>query len=248
MGKSMTDKLVSVLIPTIKGREHFLERAVKSVKNQTYKNVEIIIVNEGKPAQEQRNIGVRRANGEYIAFLDDDDFWADQNYLSTMVDMLEKHGAVMASCAYFDERINKIRIPFAENTQDLLLSFSNIETSATIFTKDVYKKAGGVDMRLKSGHNHDLFYRISKLGKFITVYKSMVVKGFTGEGIGTSRINKIQGYVMFHWKFRKDILKLPVEKLLFVLLKFIITFTIFVTFPNIRSMLYEKVLTKIKGV
>ena len=250
----MTDKLVSVIIPTINGREHLLERAVKSVKNQTYKNVEIIIVNEGKPAQEQRNIGVGGANGEYIAFLDDDDYWVDKKYLETMISYMErtkdmrKRKLAMLSCAYYDEKIGKIRVPKARNSTDLLISFSNFETSATVFRKDAYYDAGGLDIRFRSEQNHDLFYRISKVGKFGIIEKPMVVKGFIGSSIGTNRINKIQGYVMFHWKFRKDILKLPVEKLLFVLLKFIITFTVFVTFPNIRSMLYEKVLTKIRGV
>ena len=92
---------VSVIIPTY-NRAHLLGRAIKSVINQTYKEFEIIIVDDGstdntqeviKKYQEQdkrvRNIrhkknkgypealntGIKVSKGEYIAFQDDDDKW-----------------------------------------------------------------------------------------------------------------------------------------------------------------------------
>jgi len=232
-------KKVSVVIPTVEGREKLLKRALQHVEKQTYKNIEIIVVNEGLPAQEQRKIGIDRATGEYIALLDDDDYWIDNTYLETMVSYMEENGLVMASCTYYDERIGKDRTPKAHTSSDLLISFSNLETSATVFRRDAYYKAGGLDIRFKSEHNHDLFYRISKIGNFGVINKAMVVKGFTGEGIGTNRINKLQGYVLFHWKYKKDFINLPLKKLLFVLLKFIATIMLFMIIPNKRSTLYE---------
>lgn len=95
-------ELVSIIMPTYK-RDIFLERALKSLINQTYKNIEIIIVddnfdNEIRRSVEKiidkykdnqqikyikntkniggafsRNVGIKYSTGKYIAFLDDDD-------------------------------------------------------------------------------------------------------------------------------------------------------------------------------
>lgn len=99
------DGLVSVIIPTYQ-RADLLLRAIDSVLNQTYKNIECIVVNDNIRnddyskilyqliekyktedrfvfleqekhinGAEARNCGIRNAKGEYIAFLDDDDWW-----------------------------------------------------------------------------------------------------------------------------------------------------------------------------
>jgi O-antigen biosynthesis protein len=95
--------LVSVIIPTY-NRFNYLLNAIQSVKSQTYKAIEIIVVNDCSTQSEYynyrfegvtvvhlaenskevlgmgcaarvRNVGLKLARGEYIAFLDDDDIW-----------------------------------------------------------------------------------------------------------------------------------------------------------------------------
>jgi glycosyltransferase involved in cell wall biosynthesis len=93
----MQEPLVSVIITTY-NRDKYLEEAIYSVLNQTYLNIEVLVIDDGsvKNYAEQicvkysnctyhykingglssaRNYGIEKAKGEFIAFLDDDDFW-----------------------------------------------------------------------------------------------------------------------------------------------------------------------------
>lgn len=103
---------VSVVIPT-RARPQFLRRAIKSVLQQTFERLEVIVVLDGEDSvtakvveefadaritlvslyhivggSQARNIGVRKARGRYIALLDDDDEWLP-NKLEAQLDLAE---------------------------------------------------------------------------------------------------------------------------------------------------------------
>lgn len=106
---------VSVVIPTY-NRAHFLADAINSVLNQTFKSIEIIVVDDGstdrtkealkryalsiqyifqdhKGRSAARNTGINAAKGEYIAFLDDDDIWLPEK-LENQVAFLDAHSEI----------------------------------------------------------------------------------------------------------------------------------------------------------
>jgi glycosyltransferase involved in cell wall biosynthesis len=117
--------LVSVVIP-VYNRAHLIERAIGSVLAQTYRNFEIVVVDDGStddlagilsrtaPAQLRRvthprnrgaaaarNTGVSAAAGEYVAFLDSDDIWYPQKLAAQVAAMRDQPPDVAGTvCAY----------------------------------------------------------------------------------------------------------------------------------------------------
>jgi len=63
--------MVSCIIPVVKN-DPYIEDCINSIKYQTYWNYEIIVVDEGLERSQQRNIGIRRARGEFILWIDAD--------------------------------------------------------------------------------------------------------------------------------------------------------------------------------
>lgn len=113
--------LVSVVIPAYNCAQ-YIAQAVQSVLDQSLRDFELIIVNDGSPDTvaledalhpfEQRisyvkqssrgpagarNTGIRRAQGKYVAFLDGDDYWSPQ-HLEKQIALLEQPGVELAYC------------------------------------------------------------------------------------------------------------------------------------------------------
>lgn len=128
--------LVSVIIPSYNSGK-FLNKAIESVINQTYKNLEIIIVNDGsidetekiaKDWQEKnerikylkhqknrgpsaaRNTGIRNSQGEYIAFLDADDIWLPQKTEIQLKEIKERNVDLIFSNWYIWEPEKGIKV------------------------------------------------------------------------------------------------------------------------------------------
>jgi len=116
----MNTPFVSIIIPT-HNRPELLMRAVKSAVSQTYKNTEIIVVDDVgnvpvvelkglsdkvqyihiQPTywiSENRNVGINYAKGKYIAGLDDDDIWFS-DYLETIIPVMESDESIGLACA-----------------------------------------------------------------------------------------------------------------------------------------------------
>ncbi|SDB46678.1 Glycosyltransferase involved in cell wall bisynthesis [Pseudobutyrivibrio sp. YE44] len=135
-----TDEIVSVVVP-VYNVEKQLERCVDSIVNQTYKNLEIILVDDGstdssgkmcdelakndsriKVAHQKnkglsgaRNTGIDMSSGGYIFFVDSDDY-VDVRTIEILMNQAEKHNAQIAACGFayvFDG--DKPEIPFTSD-------------------------------------------------------------------------------------------------------------------------------------
>jgi len=79
---------ISIVIPYYKteNSEKFLERCLESIRNQTYKNYEILVPEKGK-SSENTNAGIKQATGDVIKILHMDDYFSSPNSLQEIVDL-----------------------------------------------------------------------------------------------------------------------------------------------------------------
>lgn len=137
--------LVSVIIPIYKV-EKYIRQCVESVLKQTYRSIEVILVNDGSPdscksvcdelkrmddrikvihkenggLSDARNVGVSIATGEYVVFLDGDDLWNDVNALKRIMQrqMQMKTDVLNYSYVRWYEKTNQKQMYF-ENVKEM---------------------------------------------------------------------------------------------------------------------------------
>jgi glycosyltransferase involved in cell wall biosynthesis len=173
-----------------------LKRAIASVLNQTYQDFEVIVVDDGleKRAEQiiqgindsrikytqhkeslggsaARNTGIRNAQGEYIAFLDDDDEWLPEKLEKQMrIFFNDKEIGFCFSavnCIYNQNRKERSYIKEGKNDyfEIALKKFKGFLTSTLIVKKNLLEDLKGFDITLPSHQEVDLIIRLSKNSK-----------------------------------------------------------------------------------
>jgi glycosyltransferase involved in cell wall biosynthesis len=149
----MANPLVSIIVP-VYNVEPYLKKCVDSIICQTYDNLEIILVDDGSPdncgkicdeyathdervkvihkenggLSDARNAGTEIAKGNYISFIDSDDF-VTQNYVEYLYGLIAKHGADISTCGY---------LPIREN--GVVIKSKNSLTENRVYNKENFKK------------------------------------------------------------------------------------------------------------
>ena len=149
---------ISIIIPTYNSAQYICE-AIESVLNQTYKDFEIIVVDDGstdntkeviKPYLNKikyiyqqnsgpsaaRNRGIKEAKGEYIAFLDADDIWLPQK-LELQIKFMETYpnlGLTFADVCFFRKERRIIKKTFLKDKK----VFKNLHTQSTSFFEKIF--------------------------------------------------------------------------------------------------------------
>lgn len=166
------DEKVSIIIP-VYNVEKYLKKCIESIINQKYKNIEILLIDDGSidnsgkicdnyaykdsritvlhkennGVSSARNLGLAHANGEYICFIDGDDFAMD-DYVEYMLYLIKRENADIALCTKmfgnFDNEQSKnenIKVLNAEETTEAILNYKiPIGVYSKLFKTELIKK------------------------------------------------------------------------------------------------------------
>lgn len=199
----MEEELISVIVP-VYNVEKQLNRCIKSIINQTYKNLEILLVDDGSidssgkicdeyskldsrikvihkingGLSDARNVGIENATGNFIAFIDSDDFIKNDFY-EYLMRLQNRYNADIVECNFiraYESDIDKFKFPDKKDVAEfvttgvgaLYLFMSDddeISTNSVVVWNKIYNRKLFQDVRFPVGKLHeDQFttYRILK--------------------------------------------------------------------------------------
>lgn len=191
--KNGFDVLVSIIVPAYKS-EKYLEECLESLVNQTFSNIEIIVVLEEhdyatkkivKQFSEEyknflvieeeknlgpahtRNVAIKNSNGKFIAFCDADEIFCPEKIERQVLVLDQFHGLVYSDFYLINENgklLDKI------NTRDWnfeqWIKSTYIAFSTTLLRKNLLFEVGLLDETLSSNEDFDLLIKLSKHTKF----------------------------------------------------------------------------------
>ena len=247
----MNNDLVSVIITTYKRPPQMVNRAIQSVINQTYRNLEIIIIDDSpdnfrertavekmilsirekdkrikyikhdknKGACIARNTGIKNSNGNFIAFLDDDDEWLPTK-LEKQLRLFKDPEVGLVYCSSFtinetskSKKVRKGKF-YKGFVFDQLLKGNFIgSTSFPLIRRECFNYCGMFDSNLKSSQDYDLWLRIAKRYKVDYVEEPLVNYYIHGNArITTDPLSKIQGIITINEKYKEYFNLYPYSK------------------------------------
>lgn len=189
---------VSVLMGAY-NRAHFLDRAVEGLQKQSFEDWEMVITDDGSadrtpevagawPLKDPRivylrheqnvgismnyNRGFARTRGEYIAMLDDDDLWCDQDKLRKQVDFLDRNrdhagcgGGLIVVWPDGSERYRYLKPESDAEIRKHMLFSNPMANSTTLFRRQAGEQVGWYDATMRYSGDRDFWLKIGLIGK-----------------------------------------------------------------------------------
>ena len=222
MVKEMKQPKVSVIITTF-NRERFILEAIKSVISQTFTDWEMLIIDDASTdnterivkdfiggnskikyiknptnigASKSRNKGLKLASGTYIAPLDSDDVWLDENKLKKQVEFLEVNkdycmlgGGIMRIDAE-SKPIQKVLFPVYDSLiRKIILQFNPFPQSTLLYRKDIALSCGGYSDNYKICDDYDLWLKMGLKAKFTNI--PQVLAGYRVHGGNITKTKRL---------------------------------------------------------
>lgn len=160
----MNELIVSIIVP-IYNVELYLNECLESIINQTYTNLEIILVNDGSKdssgiicdtyaakdkrikvihkinggLSNARNTGILESNGDYLVFIDSDDYWSNKEFIQKLIDKINFHDIkpeiVLFNFTNYFEKHKKFKVD-GRNFDINLNNYSSILEKLEILVKN----------------------------------------------------------------------------------------------------------------
>jgi GT2 family glycosyltransferase len=180
-------------------RPQFIGKAIESILGQHFQDWELLVVQDGPNEQipsimeewrnrdsrihyfrrtipgniaEASNFGLAQARGEYVAVLDDDDFWASSDKLSRQTDFLDRNpdycccgGGVIVVDPAGREQMRYLKPEHDEQIKRRALMANPLAHSTTLYRREAALKVGGYDEGLAGFQDWDLWLKLGKTGK-----------------------------------------------------------------------------------
>lgn len=244
-------ELVSIIIRTC-GRPHILKGALESVRSQTYQNIEVIVVEDGENTAQKMieeefsdlnvkytstgerkgrtvagNLALSLSTGEYLNFLDDDDYLFPQ-HVETLIkekrktDHLAVYSIAYESTVEYDKKKNcykeyKRKVRYRQPFNRTFLTFNNyIPIQSIMFSRKLYEELGGFDETMDLLEDWELWVRYSTKTDFsfvdqiTSLYRVPKRKNKRGAGFYATYLVEIEKFkkynvVMNYYDVNRDV-------------------------------------------
>ncbi|MFX1480615.1 MAG: glycosyltransferase family 2 protein [Promethearchaeota archaeon] len=249
MQRNQDNPQVSIVIPTY-NHAHFLKNCLQSVISQTFMNWEAIVINNFSEDNTieivksfddprihlvnfrnsgiiaaSRNEGIRLAQGEYIAFLDSDDWWYPDK-LELAIKYLANADIVFHDLAIHTQKGKKIfKRMRARHLKkpvfvDLMTSKTVLFNSSVVVKKNIINRVGNLseDQSLAGVEDSDLWLRISRITEEFYYISKTLGAYWSGDGqfteISERQIERVSALYSKHMPFLSDADKMQAEMLI----------------------------------
>jgi O-antigen/teichoic acid export membrane protein/GT2 family glycosyltransferase len=229
--------MVSVIMPAYRVAE-FIGMAIESVLAQTFTNYEIIVVNDGSPdtvsleaalaayrerivyieqpnagPSAARNTAIRQARGEYLAFLDADDYWEPQ-FLARQMEFFEQNPTVdlvycdsllVGDSALAGRTFMEMTPTVGEVTfENLLVGKCTVILSGTVARKRTVVEAGLFDEAMRYSEDFDLWLRMARNGSRLACQAEVLLcKRIHTDSLSSDSVGLHQGALGVLEKYRR---------------------------------------------
>lgn len=233
--------LVSVVIPTY-NRARDLERSLGSVLGQTVRDLEVVVVDNhseddtdavvarfgdvrvtllkihnGGVLAKSRNLGTQRARGEYVAFLDSDDWWKPDKLERAMAahsggaDLTyhDLHLVTHMGQRFFPRRIRTWKLP-APVARDLLLNGNAVPTSSVVVRRSLLGQVGGMteERDMIAMEDYDCWLKVAKVTDKFVRLPGRLGYYWAGGGNTSSDTRELDLLDRFELRYRQDLASL----------------------------------------
>jgi len=226
---------ISVIIPLYNQRDYVGE-AIESVLNQSYSNIELIVVNDGstddpskilkkykkditlinqenKGLAGARNVGIKNSSGEYIQFLDADDF-LDKDKIRLQVEFAESRNSDISYCEIlqYEHNSRRLSLNYIGEIKDMFPHLYNfwypypLPVHSLLIKREVFEKFGLFDEELKANEDRHFFSKLAFKGVIFDCFP--FIGGFRRlhqYNMNKDKFHMMENTIRYYKKINKEI-------------------------------------------